>query len=186
MQYSKDSARYRHCRVQALCSWHLVDKTTNLDSNRNASPHASVHIARAAAPKQHPQLHLLKLALLQAGNLTVVFHQVLLGPDVPDITGEGAVSRSSLVVGPGIAGAHATEPSRLWSHTSLHSLSSWTYIDGQSVESVSITNQSVYGQLNKDWTCVGITQSAAGSSLLSRVVCACWLELDSLGCGAKK
>lgn len=88
-----------------------MDKTTYLDSNRNASPHASVHIAGAAGPKQHPQLHLLKLALLQAGNLTIVLHQVLLGPDVPDITGEGTVGRSSLVVGPGIAWPHATDPS---------------------------------------------------------------------------
>ena len=111
---------------------------TYLDSNRNASPHSSVHIARAAAPKQHPQLHLLKLALLQAGNLTIVLHQVLLGPGVPDVTREGAVGRSSLVMGPSIAWPHATGPSRLWSHASLHHLFEWMFVVDWYVASVSI------------------------------------------------
>ena len=91
-----------------------------LDSDRDAPPHAAVHIPRAATPKQHPQLHLLKLALLQTRQLTVVVHQVLPGVGVPDVTGEGVVGWGGLVEGPAVAGAHHTHPSRLRPHFCLH------------------------------------------------------------------
>ena len=79
---------------------------SHLDRNRDASPHASVHIARAAACEQHSQLHLLKLALLQAGHIAVVVHQVLAGLGVPDVTWEGAVGRGGVGFGPAITWAH--------------------------------------------------------------------------------
>ncbi|KAA6427590.1 MAG: hypothetical protein FRX49_02253 [Trebouxia sp. A1-2] len=77
----------------------------------------------------------------EAGNLTIVLHQVLLGPGVPDVTREGAVGRSSLVMGPSIAWPHATGPSRLWSHASLHHLFEWMFVVDWYVASVSIMGQ---------------------------------------------
>ena len=99
---------------------------SNLDSHRNASPHAPVHIARAATPQQHPQLHLLKLAQLQTGYLTVVVHQILPGLGVPDVAGEGPVGWGCLTVRPGVTGPHHRDTSRLGSHVSLHTSSMGT------------------------------------------------------------
>ena len=86
-------------------------KCAYLDSHRDASPHASVHIAGAAATQQHAQLHLLKLALPQAGHVALVVHQVLPRPAVPDVTREGGNGHDRLAHGPGIAGAHPADPS---------------------------------------------------------------------------
>ena len=100
-----------------------IDTTTvglaDLDSNRNAAPHAPVHVARAAAAQQHSQLHLLKLALLQAGHLAVISHQVLACLGVPDVAREGTVSRRCVALGPAVAWPHHTCASRVGPHVSL-------------------------------------------------------------------
>lgn len=91
----------------------------DLDSNRDTPPHAPVHIARAAAPQQHAQLHLLKLALLQAGHLAVVGHQVLSRLGVADVAGEGTVGWRCVALGPAVTWPHHAAPSRMGPHLSL-------------------------------------------------------------------
>lgn len=80
------------------------DSVPHLDGNRDATPHASVNIARAAAPQQHPDLHLLKgvQSGLQCGAL---LGQGLPGLGVAYVTREGGIPWSRVVLGPGIAGA---------------------------------------------------------------------------------
>ena len=94
-------------------------RLTDLDSNRNAPPHAPVHVARAAAAQQHSQLHLLKLTLLQAGHLAVVGHQILARLGMPDVAGEGIVCRRCVALGPAVTWPHHTCPSRVGPHVSL-------------------------------------------------------------------
>ena len=94
-------------------------RLADLDSDRNAAPHAPVHIARAAAAQQHAQLHLLKLALLQAGHLAVVSHQVLARLGVPDVAGEGAVGGCCVALGPGVTWPHRACSSRVGPHVRL-------------------------------------------------------------------
>lgn len=103
-----------------VCIYFSQDWVANLDSNRDAPPHASVHIPRAAATQQHTKLYLLELTLLQAGELTIVLHQVLPRFCVPDLTWEGAVGRCSLVYCPAVTRPHHTRSSRLRPRVCLH------------------------------------------------------------------
>lgn len=74
--------------------WHTqqcLALPAHLHTNRYAAPHASVNIARAAAPNQHSNLDLLK-GIWSGLEGVALLGQGLAGLGMPDVAGKGCIA----------------------------------------------------------------------------------------------